>query len=33
MGLWNVRGGVAMNEHERFAAVLEIDAPAETTGR
>jgi hypothetical protein len=33
MGLRKVRGGLAMNEHELFAAALEIDAPAEKTGR
>jgi hypothetical protein len=33
MRLRDVRGGLAMNEHELFAAAPEIDAPAEGTGR
>ena len=32
MGLRQRRGGLAMNEHELFAAAMEIDAPAERTG-
>jgi hypothetical protein len=33
MRLRDIRGGHAMSEHELFAAVPEIDAPAEGTGR
>jgi hypothetical protein len=32
MGLRKGRGGLAMNEHEPFAAAPEIDAPADGTG-
>jgi hypothetical protein len=33
IGLRNVRGGLALDEHELFAAALEIDDRAERTGR
>jgi hypothetical protein len=33
MGLRNVRGSLAMNEHDLFAAALQIGAPDERTGR
>jgi hypothetical protein len=33
MGLRDARGGLAMNEHELFAAALAIDASGERTGR
>jgi hypothetical protein len=33
MRLRSVSGSLAMNEHELFAAALEIDAPAQGTGR
>jgi hypothetical protein len=33
IGLRNVRGDVALDEHELFAAAPGIDAPAEGAGR